>query len=142
MKKVKYFFILVLSITYGCSSLPESPSYADISAQYEAMKKDTPARIVYDFGAACNDESMCYVAEDKLTGAAKIITEQNTAYQESVSAYNSLLDALKSKEYTAAERELALAYQDRQIERMELSHSVKQGITYLGMVIGAGLCAF
>lgn len=139
--KLFIFFILLLSITYGCANAPRQEiTYAEFMKQYEGLEEPVPERVIFDFAAACNDEGMCYVEEKRLDAAAKIITDLNTAYQESIKSLNSRLNAFAHCEYASTIKDDIIADEQRRYDNLDLKSSIKEGALTLLTIAGAAVC--
>lgn len=123
--------LLLLSLV-SCASVPDAPSFAEFSKQYEAMKVPEPERVVFDFGAACNDEGMCLVKRETLEAATIVITKMNDANQIAIKAGNTRLDSIAHCEYANAKQAESINYLEQSRDKTELTGQVKQFITMLG----------
>ena len=122
--------ILILSQT-GCATAPETISYADHSAKYEALKTAPMKRVMFDFDAVCYDSGICEVKESRLQDAADTITALNDTVDSLVTASNTRLDAISHCEYAGIQQKEALRFIEQSASRAELTGSVKQVITAL-----------
>jgi uncharacterized lipoprotein YajG len=127
-KLLLIFSILVLA---GCATAPESISYADHSAKYEALKTAPMKRVIFEFDAVCYDSGICEVKESRLQDAADTITALNDAVDSLVTASNTRLDAISHCEYAGIQKDQAIRYMEQSASRAELTGTVKQVITAL-----------
>ena len=127
MKIIKYFFILVLSITYGCSIAPERVTFADITENNAALLTSAE-RITLDIEADC-DESGCTLPESNLETVMRTITLLQDEIESRVKAHNSLVHALNSLQYAYSIQEHTLYQTERARDRDSLMSGIKQSLT-------------
>jgi hypothetical protein len=115
----------------GCATAPETISYADHAAKYEAMKTTPMKRVIFDFDAVCYDTGICEVKEERLQDAADTITALNDTVDSLVSANNSRLSAISHCEYAGIQKDEAIRYMEQSASRAEITGTVKQIVTAL-----------
>jgi len=122
--------ILILSQT-GCATAPETISYADHSAKYEALKTAPMKRVVFEFDAVCYGSGICEVKEKRLQDAVDAFTKLNDTVDSLVLANNSRLTAISHCEYAGIQKDQAIRYMEQSASRAEITGTVKQVITAL-----------
>jgi two-component sensor histidine kinase len=127
MKIIKYFFILVLSITYGCSTAPERVTFADIAAN-NAPLLTSAERITLDIEADC-DDSGCTLPESNLSAIVNTITLLQDEIDRRVSAHNQVVGALNHLQYAYSIQEQTLYQTEKARDRDSLMSGIKQALT-------------
>jgi len=127
MKIIKYFFILVLSITYGCSTAPERVTFADIAANNTALLTSAE-RITLDIEADC-DDSGCTLPEANLSAIVNTITLLQDEIDRRVAAHNQVVGALNHLQYAYSIQEQTLYQTEKARDRDSLVSGIKQALT-------------
>jgi len=130
MKARLLFFISAFTLQ-GCATAPETISYADHSAKYEALKADPMKRVIFDFDAVCYDSGICEVKESRLQDAADTITALNDTVDSLVAASNSRLDAVNHCEWSNIKLHETISYIESSSRTQEITSQAKQVITAL-----------
>jgi two-component sensor histidine kinase len=127
MKIIKYFFILVLSITYGCSTAPERATFADIAANNAALLTSAE-RITLDIEADC-DDSGCTLPESNLETVMRLITLLQDEIDRRVAAHNQVVGALNHLQYAYSIQEQTLYQTEKARDRDGIMSGIKQALT-------------
>jgi len=123
--------LALILLTAGCATAPETISYADHSAKYEALKTAPMKRVIFEFDAVCYDSGICEVKEQRLQDAADAFTKLNDTVDSLVLASNSRLAAISHCEYSGIQKDQAIRYMEQSASRAEITGAVKQVITAL-----------
>jgi len=127
----KTLIISLFLLLTGCATAPETISYADHAAKYEALKTAPMKRVSFEFDAVCYDSGICEVKESRLQDAVDTITALNDTVDSLVTASNTRLDAISHCEYAGIQKDQAIRYMEQSTSRAEIAGTVKQVITAL-----------
>lgn len=89
-------------------------------------------RVVFDFGAACNDEGECLVKRTTLEAAANVITSLNDTVDNLVLSRNQCIDSLTHSEFVSLKKDEEIHYMEQHASRNELIAGLKQAVTFIG----------
>jgi two-component sensor histidine kinase len=126
-RSIKYFFILVLSITYGCSTAPERVTFADIAAN-NAPLLTSAERITLDIEADC-EAGLCELPESNLETVMRLITLLQDEIDRRVMSHNSVVQALNHLQFAYSIQENTLHMTEKAHRRDSIISGVKQALT-------------
>ena len=134
---MKYGLILICLFLNACAGQPTSPSFAEFNAQYESLKQKQPERVVFDFGASCDDQGLCLVNETRLVDAANVITKLNDTVESLVNVANDRVSAIQHCSYASALKDESIRYMESASMRQDATNTAKQilgGLTCMGLL--------
>ena len=125
--------VAIVALVNGCSTAPPQ-TYTDYSKQFESQRIEPFKRIVFDFGAYCDDEvegavTKCEVTSKRLDEAEATITSMNDTVDNLTAAHNSKLDALINCMFSKQQYKEMFELSEKRAGRIELMSMGKQIIT-------------